>query len=110
MPVDTIYSMVEVMPHFTGGDTAFFNFINVTVKYPQDAMEAGQSGTSYVTCVINKDGTVSDVTLFKGASGCTSCDLEALRVFRLMPPWQPGMKEGVPVRVRMNLPLRFSLR
>ncbi|PIE88554.1 MAG: energy transducer TonB, partial [Bacteroidetes bacterium] len=32
-----------------------------------------------------------------------------LRVVRKMPAWIPGKHEGKPVRVKYNLPIRFTL-
>lgn len=36
-------------------------------------------------------------------------DNEALRVVKLMPNWTPGENNGMKVRVKHNLPIKFSL-
>ncbi len=100
----------DAMPAFAGGDSAFNLYMRANLKYPEDAIENGLGGTCYVTFVINKDGTVSNVRILNGVAGCASCDAEALHFFSVMPPWIPGTKNGVPVRVQMNMPIKFSSR
>ena len=34
---------------------------------------------------------------------------EAVRVIKAMPKWTPGLQRGKPMRVSINLPLRFTL-
>jgi len=38
------------------------------------------------------------------------CGREALRVVNTMPVWRPGKQRGRPVRVMMNLPVKFKLQ
>ncbi len=38
------------------------------------------------------------------------CEDEALRVIRKMPKWEPGIKNGKPVKVRYVLPIMFQLQ
>jgi len=38
------------------------------------------------------------------------CGKAALELLREMPRWEPGLKNGQHVKVRLNLPIQFSLR
>lgn len=102
-----IFTVVEEMPSFPGGDEARIKFLSTNIIYPQMAKESGISGTVYVTFVINEKGKVAEVKVLRGIGG--GCDEEAVRVVKLMPPWNPGKQSGKPVRVQFNMPIKFTL-
>ncbi len=103
-----IFSVVEAMPEFPGGETARMKFLQDNIKYPQMARESGIQGTVYVTFVVEPNGSVSDVRILRGIGG--GCDEEAIRVIKQMPNWKPGMQRGKPVRVQFNMPIKFTLQ
>lgn len=83
-------------------------FIADNLKYPQVAVESGVSGTVFLSFVVEKDGSVSDVKVLKGIG--LGCEEEAMRVVKMMPKWKPGKNHGELVRVQFNLPIRFKLK
>jgi len=103
-----IFTVVEAMPSFPGGDAARMKFLQENIKYPQMARESGIQGTVYVTFVVEPNGTVSDVRVLRGIGG--GCDEEAIRVIKSMPRWEPGKQRGKPVRVQFNMPIKFTLQ
>ncbi len=105
---EQIFTIVEDMPAFPGGEPELFKYLGKAIKYPQMAQDAGISGVVYVTFVVGKDGKISDAKVLRGIGG--GCDEEALRVVRAMPTWKPGKQRGKPVTVQYNLPIRFTLR
>ncbi|HOY32044.1 MAG TPA: TonB family protein [Bacteroidales bacterium] len=102
-----IFTVVEEMPSFPGGDEARIKFLTENIKYPQMAKESGIQGTVYVTFVVDEKGKVADVRVLRGIGG--GCDEEAVRVVKLMPAWNAGKQSGKPVRVQFNMPIRFTL-
>ena len=60
-----------------------------------------------VSFIINKDGSTSDFKVIKSVD--PYLDKEALRVMSMMPKWKPGKQNGVPVRVKMTVPVNFKL-
>jgi TonB family protein len=102
-----IFMVVEGMPEFPGGDTALYRFLTENIHYPDSAKTAGIQGRVFITFVVNKDGSISDVRVLRGIGG--GCDEEALRVVKSMPNWIPGTQRGKPVHVQYNLPIKFSL-
>jgi periplasmic protein TonB len=102
-----IFTVVEEMPSFPGGDEARIKFLTENIKYPQMAKESGIQGTVYVTFVINEKGKVADVRVLRGIGG--GCDEEAIRVVNMMPPWNAGKQSGKAVRVQFNMPIKFTL-
>ncbi|MCH5213972.1 MAG: energy transducer TonB [Muribaculaceae bacterium] len=93
------YDYVSEKPTFPGGKAKFDEFINKNRRYPKEAYDMGIQGR--VTCwfIVNADGTVSNVSLLRSVHEILN--EEALRVLRLMPPWNPGKHDGVPVPVRV---------
>lgn len=102
-----IFTVVEVMPKYPGGNDAMYAFLGENIKYPEKAKKEGISGRVYVTFVVEKDGSVTNVKILRGAE--ESLDKEAMRVIKLMPKWEPGTQKGKPVRVQYNLPVKFAL-
>lgn len=104
---DVIFTVVEDNPTFPGGETALMRYLSDNMRYPTMAREAGIQGTVFVTFVVERDGSVTDVRILRGIGG--GCDEEAVRVVRNMPKWAPGRQRGQAVRVQFNLPIRFVL-
>ena len=104
---DPIFTVVEVMPEYPGGNKAMYAYMGENIKYPQKAREDGISGTVFITFVVEKDGTVSHVKKLRGVE--ESLDKEAMRVIKAMPKWKPGRQKGKAVRVQYNLPIKFVL-
>ncbi len=105
---EEIFTIVQDMPSFPGGDAAMLSYLGKNIKYPTLAKESGIQGTVYVTFVVEKDGSVSNVKVLRGIGG--GCDEEAIRVVKSMPRWTPGKQRGKPVKVQYNLPCRFVLQ
>lgn len=105
--VNGVYTVVEKMPSYPGGDDARVQFMVGNIKYPETAVKNKVMGTVYVTFVIKADGSISDVKVLRGIG--SGCDEEAVRVIKLMPKWNPGMEKGKPVDVQFNLPIKFTL-
>ena len=104
---DSVFNIVEKMPEFPGGTEAMMKFVAQNVKYPEEAKEKGISGRVFVSFVVEKDGSVSNVEVLRSIGG--GCDEEAVRVVKSMPKWTPGMQKGKPVRVNYNMPFFFKL-
>ncbi len=103
-----IFTVVESMPSFPGGDKARIRFLNENIAYPTMARESGIQGRVYVTFVVERNGLVTDVKILRGIGG--GCDEEAIRVVKAMPRWIPGKQRGKPVRVQFTLPIKFTLQ
>lgn len=105
---EQIFMVVESMPAFPGGEASLNKYLYENITYPQMAKESGIQGRVFVTFVVEKDGTVTDVRVLRGIGG--GCDEEAIRVVENMPKWAPGKQRGKPVRVQFNLPIKFTLQ
>ena len=102
---EEIFTIVENQPTPKGGMSTFLKGIHENLKYPQAAIRAKVQGKVFVQFVINADGQLTDFEVIKGIG--MGCDEEALRVLKQSAAWNPGKQRGVPVRVRMVLPIQF---
>ncbi|MDL2221534.1 energy transducer TonB [Parabacteroides sp. OttesenSCG-928-N08] len=103
-----IFTVVEDMPQFPGGEGELLKFVARSIKYPVIAQENGIQGRVITSFVVNKDGSVVDAEVVRGID--SSLDREALRVIGTMPKWTPGKQRGKPVRVKYTLPIMFRLQ
>jgi periplasmic protein TonB len=103
---DDAFYMVEVMPTFKGGDiNKFREWVQKRTRYPQIAIDKKIKGKVFLTFIIEKDGSVSGVTVVKGVDPLI--DNEAAKAITESPKWAPGLQRGQPVRVRYLIPLNF---
>ena len=65
---DPIYEKVEVLPKYAEGDEAFFKALMQSVRYPAEAQDVGMQGRVMVQFVVEKDGTLTDVSVAKVTS------------------------------------------
>lgn len=105
-----VFTVVEEMPGFPGGMGELMKYIQKNIQYPQVEKEADVSGTCYVKFVVEPNGAISNVEIAKGVKGGPGLDKEAMRVVKSMPNWSIGKQNGRPVRVLMNLPIKFQLK
>lgn len=104
-PKETLpFFFVEQMPAFRG---VLQKYLAEQLEYPTIAKENGIQGTVVIQFVVNEEGKITNPFIAKDIGG--GCGEEALRVVRSMPEWLAGKQRGVPVKVQMNLPVKFKL-
>ena len=103
-----VFDVVEQKPMFPGGDAALMQWLSGNIKCPVIAAENGVQGRVVCQFVVEKDGSVSGVTVVKSID--PSLDKEAVRVIKSMPKWTPGKQNGQNVRVKYTLPVQFKLQ
>ncbi len=94
----------EALPTFSVPD-----WISENIIIPTSIRDVSFEGRVYVRFVVEKNGSVSLVEVMRGIPGCPECEAEALRVIKAMPPWRPGIYRGKPVRMYIQIPIKFSL-
>ncbi len=102
-----VFTTVEKMPEFPGGQIGLQEYLLKNVKYPEEARTNVVEGVSYINFVVSSTGEVTGARVLKGNN--EQFNQEALRVVNTMPRWQPGMQGGHTVSVQYTLPIRFSL-
>ena len=104
---EEFFMVVENMPEFPGGDLGLMKFIQKNVRYPAIAKEYNITGKVYVSFIVDKQGSVTNVNIVRGVD--KNLDAEALRVVSLLPKYKPGKQRGKAVRVMFTIPINFTL-
>ncbi len=104
---DTPFTTVEVQPSFMGGNSEMYKFLGKNLKYPSTAQRANIQGKVFLSFIVEKDGSITDIETMKGIG--FGCDEEAMRVVKLMPKWIAGKQNGRNVRVKFTIPVFFKL-
>jgi periplasmic protein TonB len=92
---------------FKGGQKALQQYISEKVQYPPMAIENDEQGRVFVSFVVEKNGTISNVKVMKGVS--KELDREAIRVIKCSPLWKPARVRMRKVRSRCHIPIVFIL-
>jgi protein TonB len=94
---------IEVKPDFPGGLEKFYKFIGKNFQVPE---EDGLKGKIFVTFVVEKDGSLTDIKVIRDIGYGTG--KEAIRVLKSCPRWNPGEQNGKKVRVLYSLPISIQ--
>lgn len=104
-----VYNRAEKAPEFPGGETALSEYINKNLRYPQEAIDNGTSGTLHVSFVVDEHGKVMDPQAIDGKNLGDDIVNQTLKVFSNMPDWTPGLVHNKKVKTRLELPVTFQL-
>lgn len=130
---DPILEVAEEPAQYPGGQGALMQFLAQHIRYPKISQEHGAQGRALVQFVIEKDGSLSNIKIFKGALSAEDAitvsaqgtaaegnktpkeaydalNIEAVRVIREMPNWIPAKQQGEAVRMKYTLPINFRLQ
>ena len=102
-----IFDFVNCPPSFPGGQQALLDFLRENTKYPEQAEKDSIVGRVVISFVVETDGSITNTKVVRSVHPLL--DAEALRVTNLMPKWEPGNQNGIPVRVKYNIPVIFKL-
>ena len=100
-------TVVQKIPQFPGGWSAFMQWLTKNLKYPVAAQKNRIQGTVVVSFIVNKDGSVANIKV--STSVDPLLDNEALRVMKMMPKWKPGIDKGKVCRTMIAIPVVFQL-
>lgn len=102
---EEVFTIVEQMPQFPGGEHALDHYLRDSVSTPISAIQQNIKGKVIVQFIIDKEGNVTEVAINKGLH--PMIDKVAYSVIQNMPKWNPGRQRGKPVKVFMVQPIRF---
>ena len=99
----------DVRPQFFHSDEKHFlrSWVYKYLRYPSYAVHNKIQGQVLVSFVVEKDGSVTNVTVEHGVE--EGLDEEAVRVVSVSPKWIPGQIKGEKVRTKIVLPVEFRL-
>jgi len=98
---------IEKYPMYPNGLNGLMADVGKRIKYPETERLKEIEGKVIVKYVIEKDGTLSNISIEKSVS--EALDNEAIRVVKSLKKWYPGFVDGKPVRVEFSQPFDFKL-
>ena len=105
---EKLFTAVEQMPQFPGGEKELYKYVGDHLRYPTMAAENGIQGRVTVQFVVQKDGSIGEVKVIRGKD--PDLDKEAVRVVKSLPKFIPGKMNGQAVNVWFTLPITFKLQ
>jgi len=113
------FAIIEDVPIFPGCEKVskdkrrdcFQDQMNKHIKrnfrYPEIAQEMGIQGRVYVSFIIDKDGSINNITM---SGPDQNLEKEAQRIISKLPQMIPGKQRGRAVRVPFSIPITFRLQ
>ncbi|KGN99605.1 hypothetical protein HR11_05045 [Porphyromonas macacae] len=130
-----VFNYCKVRPSFPGGNNALYQYLAQNIQYPKIAIDNRVEGKIFLSFIVEKDGSLSDIQVLKGnyreleekdlktdkttqkispetiKQAEKELNTEAIRIVKSMPKWEPGKDaDGKPVRVEFTLPINFKLQ
>ncbi len=105
---EQVFTVVEKMPSFLGGDAELLKYIATNIKYPKESQDNGEQGRVICSFIVGRDGSVNNPEVLRGVTPLLN--EEAVRVINTMPRWNPGMQRGKAVAVKYTVPITFRLK
>ena len=105
---EQVFTVVEKMPSFPGGDAELLKYIATNIKYPHESQDNGEQGRVICSFIVGRDGSVNNPEVLRGVTPLLN--EEAVRVINTMPRWNPGMQRGKAVAVKYTVPITFRLK
>jgi protein TonB len=117
--INVPFAIIEDVPIFPGCEKVskdkrrdcFQDQMNKHIKrnfrYPEIAQEMGIQGRVYVSFIIDKDGSINNITM-RGPD--QNLEKEAQRIISKLPQMIPGKQRGRAVRVPFSIPITFRLQ
>lgn len=91
---------------------AFFpelgQYLNDHLEYPELARKYGVEGVVTASALLSETGEVLSVDIREGLG--LGCDEAVIQLICHMPAWMPSIKNGLPVKQRVTIPVRFRLQ
>ena len=98
---DSIFKISDVdqKPEYEGGIENFYKFVAKNFRVPEEDVE----GKIIIAFTIEKDGTLTNFKLIQDIGFGTGAEM--LDLIKKSPRWNPGKKDGQPVRVLYSIPI-----
>ncbi len=101
------FHVVEALPEFPGGATAFMKWLTANLKYPTDAQKRKLEGKVVVSFIVDTEGNVTHLKVDKSPNVVFT--QEVIKVMNKMPKWRPGIQNGQFCSTMVSVPINFDL-
>ncbi len=91
--------VADQMPEYPGGNTELVKYIQKNIQFTESDNVSGVSGRFTLSFIVKEDGSLSNISVSKGAENCPICREKIVNGIKAMPRWIPGRNKGVTVSV-----------
>jgi periplasmic protein TonB len=102
-----VFARVEKESQFPGGSPAWLRYLNDHLVYPKKAVRKKIEGTVVLQFIVNKDGSIADLTVLTGDPILAEAAEQAMAD---CPRWIPAEQYGRKVRSYKKQPIVFKLQ
>ncbi|HEY4155582.1 MAG TPA: TonB family protein [Puia sp.] len=108
MVLDTggAYRKVEIEAKFPGGSSGWMQYLQKSLKYPDEAASKAIQGSVMVEFIVNTDGTLENIHVLSGPEALKA---ESIRVIRESGKWTPAKDQGKIVKSYHKQPIIYRL-
>ena len=107
---EEVVLFVSQEPEYVGGIQELYKDLSSNLIYPKFEKDNNIQGTVYVSFIVEKDGSISDVKVDRHVNGGPGLSTEALRLVSLLKPFTPAKMKDQAVRYRYRLPVKFVMK
>jgi TonB family protein len=107
MEEQVVFSAIEIMPQFSGGDDALKKFVRDHLRYPKRATDKNLPlyGTVTLKFTVGEKGDIYNIKILKSIGD--AYDQEAVRIINKMPKWIPGQRYNEPIAASYVMNIKF---
>lgn len=102
-----VFSAVQEMPQFPGGEPEMMKFIMTHLVYPEEAIKNNIQGRVVLQFVVTATGAIGETKIVRSVDPIL--DQAAIDVVKSLPAFIPGKIDGEPVAVWYTIPVSFRL-
>lgn len=100
---DSVYTSVDQMPEYPGGQGSLLKYITKNLHYPIEDKDGDIQGKLIVNFVIDRYGKTRDIKVVRPIG--SKIEKSVIELIKNMPDWKPGKFKGKVVAVKYVLPV-----
>lgn len=105
---DSVYTSVDQMPEYPGGQGSLLKYITKNLRYPIEDKDGGIQSKVIVNFVIDRYGKTRDIKVARSIG--SKFEKSIIELIKNMPEWEPGKYKGKAVNVKYVLPVTVCYR
>jgi|GEM_PF-2869246 len=97
---------VDERAHFPHGESAWRKYLLDKSRYPKMDKKFQVKGKVYLSMVVEKDGSITDLVIWRGLN--SQCDEDALWLIKSSGKWIPGVLKKKMVRSKVHPAINYG--
>ncbi len=94
-------------PFFASGNEALQSYFDAAIKYTENAKENCKEGIVKVQVLVSPNGQLKDPRILDPID--KELEAQIVKAIQALPNWEPALQNGMPVKCKMIIPIKFRL-